>query len=203
VVASKRINLGLKEGRLLGYFTALGLGYLFIEIALIQKFILFVGHPVYAVSLVLSSILFFSGVGSLISRRYSFQSLGRILGVLCFAALGYLLLLPYVLELLIGASFTLRLVSSIMLLAPLALLMGMPFPLGIKIVDSLDKRLVPWVWCVNACASVFGSVLAALIALSFGFSSVVFLAAFVYFAGLLAVYRFTGLPEPSLSWERT
>jgi hypothetical protein len=101
----------------------------------------------------------------------------------------YALLLPQVLPFFQGKPLFLRQVITVLLIAPAGFLMGMPFPLGIRLVGSQWPLFVPWVWCANGCASVLGSILPVIIALSFGFESVLFLAAMLYSVSLLAAWK--------------
>ena len=166
------------------YFTLLGLGYLFVEIPLMQRFILFLGHPVYAFATVLFSLLLFSGVGSLLARRFRPVI---ALALLCGAILIYPLLLPVTFRALLGWPLALRLVAAAVGLAPLGLLMGIPFPTGIAALEARAPDLISWAWAINGCASVLASILAAMLALSWGFWSVLLLAAVAYAGGLVAI----------------
>lgn len=172
--------------RLLVYFLCLGIGYMFIEIAMIQKFILFLGHPTFAVSIVLFSILTFSGMGSLFSERLEVKRRAFTVAILVLGALVllYLISLPSIFRLFLGGGLVFRGAVSTITLAPLAFFMGMPFPLGIRLTEAMNRDLIPWAWAVNGCASVLSSILAVMVALSFGFSSVLAWAALVYLAGL-------------------
>lgn len=175
--------------KVLGYFLSLGIGFMFIEIALIQRFILFLGHPMYAVSTVLFSVLMFSGMGSLFSERLEVKKQAFALTILALGTLVlfYLLGLPYIFRIFLGEELLFRGIVSPIILAPLAFLMGIPFPLGIRLTEALNRDLIPWAWAVNGCASVLSSILAVMIALSFGFSSVLVLSGLVYLAGLWAI----------------
>ena len=174
------------------YFSALGLGFMFVEISLIQKFILFLGHPVYSVSLVIFALLVFAGLGSRLSvfidsttaRGLKFV----LLGVACLLFLSTLYL-PQVLSSLQGKSVFFRQLVSIPLIAPFGFLMGMPFPLGIRLIGAQRPFLVSWAWCANGCASVLGSILPVVIALAWGFQVVFFLAGLSYVLGLLAIWK--------------
>jgi SAM-dependent methyltransferase len=170
--------------RIAVYFTAIGLAFMFLEIALIQKFILFLTHPVYAVATSLSAFLFFAGLGSRASQRLQKTRNTRpvmwpVIGV-CAVALLYLLLLPGLFQKLMALDFALKLVLCVALLAPLGLAMGMPFPMGVAAVAASSEPLVPWAWGINACASVIGAVLATLLAIHFGFTVVVIAALLLY-----------------------
>lgn len=178
--------------RFLVYFAALGIGFMLIEIGLMQRFILFLGHPVYSTSVVLFSILIFSGLGSLLSGRLLGDGDPRqvqrwiipLLGVLTAI---YIFALPPLFHWLIVLDLPYRVVLSVLLLSPLGLLMGMPFPLGIRLVDQANPDLVAWAWGVNGFGSVIGSILAVMIAQSYGFSLVIGLAVVIYLGGLAAV----------------
>ncbi len=179
-----------KKWMILGYFLCLGMGFMFIEIALIQRFILFLGHPVYAVSTVLFALLVFSGLGGLFTGRFKDAGvLKTIIPVLSVLVLLYLAFLPKLFHFSLGYELFLRRLISMVLIAPIGFVMGMPFPLGIKLANRVDPELIPWAWAVNGCSSVLSTILAVMIALSFGFSSVLGLASVVYLVGLLMALK--------------
>lgn len=156
------------------YFMFIGLAFMCVEISLMQQFILFLGQPTYSVTLVLFSMLLFSGMGSYSSQkifwRKGFLFLGFFLIVLIVG-------LSFLIHSLLGSAFSVKIVISVAVLAPLSFFMGIPFPTGIA---ALDKSQVPYAWCVNGCSSVCGSVLSVIVALSFGFRVVLFLGLFCY-----------------------
>jgi hypothetical protein len=180
------------------YFVAIGLGYILVEIAFIQRFVLFLGHPTYALTVVVFLMLLSSGIGSLLSRRWlSRPALGRWpLALIIFVILIYVVLLPGVLTRLVGLPFGAKLVISGLLLAPLGLAMGMPFPTGLRALvappspgtqadDVGNDNAVEWAWAMNAAASVLGSVLAMVIAIQFGLNVTLACGAATYLAALL------------------
>jgi len=190
--------------RVAAYFLALGLAFLFVEIAFIQKFILFLSHPLYAVAVVLTGFLLFAGVGSGVSSRFAERvdawhraHPGRgpqlsaiqlsIAGIIAVSLL-YVLILPGVFDSLLYLTDVAKIFVSLGLIAPLAFFMGMPFPLGLSRVWSGARALVPWAWGVNGCASVLSAILATLLAMTLGFSTVV-LAASLLYAGAAAVFH--------------
>ena len=176
----------------LTYFASLGLGFMFVEISLIQKFILFLGHPVYAVSLVIFSLLIFAGFGSRLSLKMSpcaSRGLKLILPLIISFLFLYSLLLPQILSFFQGQPLLLRQVLTILIIGPLGLLMGIPFPLGIRLIGERWPSGVPWAWCANGCASVLGSILPVILALAWGFQAVFFLSALIYGVGLLMVWK--------------
>ena len=166
-----------QRGKVLVYFGLLGLGFLFVEIPLMQRFILFLGQPIYAFTAVVAAILLFSGLGSLAAPRLSIR---WTLPLLVTGILLYPLVLPLLFQVLLGAPLMVRLLATVVSLAPLGLLMGTAFPGGLAWLRGRSPGLIPWAWAVNGCASVLASVLAALLALSAGFSWVLFAAALAY-----------------------
>jgi len=183
---------GATPGRwkLLAYFLFLGLGYMIIEIVFIQRFILFLGHPVYAVSTVLFSLLTFSGLGSYFTGRLRDllkKPLTIVLPFLCVVAVVYTVSLPLLFHGFLGLDLTMRLLVSAVAIAPIGFLMGMPFPLGIALTNERCPELIPWAWAVNGCASVLGSILPVMIALSAGFSAILALGGVIYLAAFVTV----------------
>jgi hypothetical protein len=166
----------------LAYFGLLGLGFLFAEIPLMQRFILFLDQPIYAFTAVVSSVLLFSGFGSLAAPRLSLR---WALSLLVLAILLYPVALPWLFNALLGTPLALRLAVTVMALAPLGFLMGIPFPSGLGLLAERAPSLIPWAWAVNGCTSVLASILAAMISLSAGFSWVLAASALAY-AGALA-----------------
>ncbi|MGQ9600078.1 MAG: hypothetical protein ACUVWZ_11760 [Anaerolineae bacterium] len=173
------------RGRVLIFFGLLGLGFLFVEIPMIQRFILFLGQPVYAFTAIVAAILFFSGLGSLSVSRLSFR---RTMPWLVIILLLYPFGLPVLFQALLGTPLPIRLLATGLSLAPLGFLMGLPFPGGLSWLRERAPGLIPWAWAINGCASVLSSILAAIIALSAGFSWVLVAAALAY-AGAWLVLR--------------
>ena len=156
---------GTSIGALL-YFIAVGVGYILVEISLIQRFVLFLGHPTYALTVVVFLLLLSSGAGSVAARRYVSTS-GRVRMVLMVVAIligANLLILPAVLSTAVGLPFAIKLLISAATLVPLGFFMGMPFPTGLRLLEDG----VEWAWAMNAAASVLGSVAAMVIAIHFG-----------------------------------
>ncbi|MFH1487219.1 MAG: hypothetical protein ABIH46_14195, partial [Chloroflexota bacterium] len=184
---AQRANKLLPPWKTLIYFGALGLGYLFVEIPLMQRFILFLGQPTYSFALVLSTVLVCSGLGSLVSRQWTTHALPT-LGLLSVFALLYPLMLPVAFDAWLGHPLHLRLLASVGMIAPLSFLMGIPFPLGIRLLGESSPSLIPWAWAINGCASVMSSIIAAMVALSLGFAWVLMLAGLSYGVGLAVIY---------------
>ena len=185
VLAFLILPLALHGGRQsplpLLYFVAVGLGYILVEIAFIQRFVLFLGHPTYALTVVIFLLMVSSGAGSLFSRRWlpRTQMAWMPITLVIAALLVDVFFLPNWLEAWVGLGLYSRIVVSGLLLAPLGFVMGMPFPTGLRalaagpVVDvpsgaSAKDNAVEWAWAMNAAASVLGSVLAMVIAIQFG-----------------------------------
>ena len=171
--------------KILTYFLCLGMGYMFIEIALIQKFILFLGHPTYAIAIVIFSLLLCSGAGSFFSERFDLR---KVIVGLSALTLIYLITLLYLFNILLGQGLFTRALISLLVISPIGFLMGIPFPWGIRIANEINKNLIPWAFCANCCASVMGSIMAVIVAMSFGFSVVFIFAGAVYLVGLGVVW---------------
>ena len=166
----------------LSYFFFIGVGFMFVEISLIQKFILFLEHPVYAIATVLLAILVSSGIGAFLSDRL-LPSLKRVIAVLAGLIILYMVGLPWLQGALLGWSMPLRQVATVVLLFPLGVLMGMCFPGGIRFLKQIALSYIPWAWGVNGCASVLSSVGAIMVASVVGFSWVIGIGGVVYMAG--------------------
>ena len=188
------------------YFVAIGLGYILAEIAFIQRFVLFLGHPTYALTVVVFLLLLSSGVGSLTSRRWLTgpQRAWIPLALIACGLLLYVLTLPAVLTALVGIPFTAKLMVSAAFLVPLGFAMGMPFPTGLRALTSppttadgneAAENAVEWAWALNAGASVLGSVLAMVIAVQFGLNATLACGATAYILAIL--FSHTLNPRPA------
>jgi hypothetical protein len=184
VLAFMVVPLAMRRGRRqqratrLLYFIVVGLGYILAEIAFIQRFVLFLGHPTYALTVVVFLLLLSSGAGSLVSRWWLDNVLRVRLPLMLIVAslLLYVLIMPALLNRLVGLPFVLKLLVSAVLLVPLGFAMGMPFPTGLRALvrisvpetSDANENSVEWAWAMNAASSVLGSVLAMVIAIQFG-----------------------------------
>jgi spermidine synthase len=176
------------------YFVAVGMGYILVEIAFIQRFVLFLGHPTYALTVVIFLLMLSSGAGSLFSRLWLPRAETGWLPLLLVVAtlLAYVFFLPSRLVLLVGLPIEYRLVISGILLIPLGFLMGMPFPTGLRALAAApapefpasSDNAVEWAWAMNAAASVLGSVLAMVIAIQFGLTATLACGAAAYLVAL-------------------
>jgi hypothetical protein len=169
------------------YFVAIGLGFLMLEIVLVQRFVLFLGFPTYALSIVLFSLLLFTGVGARLSayllgnRRRAVTALAVMTAVIASTALW----LQPLLESLIDIPFAGRVVLSVVITAPIGILLGLPMPIGLDRLRRLHEQGIPYAWGVNGVASVVASVFGVLAAILLGFNAVALLAAACYAIALL------------------
>jgi hypothetical protein len=179
VTASVRRQVGL-------YFGAIGLAYLLVEIPLSQQFILFLGQPVYALTVILFSLLVFSGIGSWFAGRLPRPGPRPVMvatAVVAALTVLYCFGLTPVLRALLGMPLPLRVAVSVGLLAPLGFLMGFPFPLGIRLLSAGHHgSAVPWAWAMNGYASVLSAVGAVILGITLGFDAALFFAAALYLA---------------------
>lgn len=178
-----RVGIPLWRWRVLAYFACLGLAFLFVEVPLAQRFILLLDQPVTALAVVLFAILLFSGLGSLTVKRWRLP-LGLTLLILLIVL--YPLLLRPMTVLVLGQPEWVRILLTVLIIAPLGYLMGLPFAGGLQVVEMNEPGLVPWAWAINGSFSVISSVLAVMVALSWGFSLVLWLGAAAYGGALLS-----------------
>jgi spermidine synthase len=175
---------------LLMYFACLGYGFMMIEIPLMQNFILFLGYPAYALAVVLMALLFFSGIGSLISSGQvgaPRRALVRVLVAIVVLGIAYLYLVPIIIKALLGISIPLRILATIVMLAPIGLVLGMAYPLGITVLRGYSEQLVAWAWGLNGALSVVASVFAIFIGSRFGFSVAFLSGIAAYAVGLILI----------------
>lgn len=173
------------------YFSALGLGYILVENLLVQRIILFLGTPAYALTVILFTLLAASGLGSAVATRSVALRKRASWAMLLAAAL--LLVYAYslrpALDGLLGASLPVRVLIVVVVITPLGFVMGMPFPLAIERLSATDARLVPWAWVINGSASVIGSIITVILAMARGFTTVFWVAAILYVVAALASAR--------------
>jgi hypothetical protein len=163
----------------MAFFAAIGLGFILIEISQMQRLMIFLGHPTYALSVVLFSLLLFSGLGSLATEGLEDPSPDRGMRWLFLWPLAVLLLIlltfgfvtPVIIDRFEAATTTVRILTSVLILAPMGLVMGMPFPLGMKVASMRPNAPTAFFWGINGATSVCASVLAVAIALGWGISA--------------------------------
>lgn len=157
------------------FFAAIGFGFMLVEISQMQRLIVFLGHPVYGLSVVLFSLLLSSGLGSYLTQAIRNPGLTRSTTVLLLLLLCVLIVFGYLTPSAIRgfgeSTTTVRILVATGMLFPLGIFMGMPFPLGMKMASARSASLTPWLWGINGATSVCASVLAVVIALSSGISA--------------------------------
>jgi hypothetical protein len=172
------------------FFAAIGFGFLLLEVVLIQRFVLFLGFPTYALSVVLFALLLFTGAGAALSTRFGTRArtaLAVALGAACFLIAAAAFGLQPLLRELIDLPFAARVAVSVALLAPVGLALGMAMPLGLQRLAGLHPAGVAWAWGINGIASVAASVLAVAVAILAGFAVATLVALACYLAALAHV----------------
>ena len=157
------------------FFSCIGLGFMLVEMSQMQRLIIFLGHPVYSLSVVLFALLLSSGIGSYSTQKISATDIRgsaiiRLFLLIC-ALFIFGKLTPYAISTFQDSATTLRILVAVLILFPIGLFMGMAFPLGMKIASAKSAFLTPWLWGINGATSVCASVLAVVIALSSGIST--------------------------------
>jgi hypothetical protein len=177
------------KARWVSYFVALGAAYILIEVTLMQKFILFLGQPAFAMAAVLSGMLMFSGAGSLWSTRFEPDRrlvLRAVLAVIVMIGILYALL-PPLFDSLLGTHIWIKFAVSIIVIAPPAFAMGIPFPIGLRSLGLENREVIPLAYAGNGCSSVIGSAATMVLASWVGFSNVLLLGALAYVISLVVL----------------
>lgn len=169
------------------YFLAIGTGYILIEVALIQKFVLFLGHPTYALTVVIFSMLLSSGLGSYCGTRILAGAeqrltlvLGSVTGIVAILAI----ILNYLLTALVGLPLPVKILLTVLLIFPAGFAMGIPFPAGLARLEAWHKPALRWAWSLNAASSVLGSVGALMCAIYLGLVQTLLVGGCLYLAAL-------------------
>ncbi|HEY5689504.1 MAG TPA: hypothetical protein VIS27_14460 [Yeosuana sp.] len=184
---------GLKfpnKWRYLFFFAALGLGFIMIEIAFIQRFTLYLGQPVFTLAVIIAGLLLSTGVGSYLSGKRNINNIQLrktyipvLLGVLLLTSV----LTPLLFKLTIHLPLFARILLTLVLLAPMGILLGIPFPTGIKTVSKESDNFIPWAWGVNGFFTVIGSVGAVILGMMLGFNIVILLAILCYACAMFLI----------------
>ena len=189
------------------YFLLIGAGYILVEVGLIQKFVLFLGHPTYALTVVIFSLLISTGAGSFASQRLLGSDEGRLIKALgCVALLTALLaaVLGWLLTVLVGLPFIPKVVITVLLISPVGFGMGIPFPAGLKRLEAWHAPSVRWAWSLNAASSVMGSVVALVCSIYLGLVETLVIGGLFYLGALavMARVRFDPPAEPEAGRNR-
>ena len=188
-------NSALATKSIVIYFAALGFGFILIELALLQKLILFLGNPTMTFALLLFTILLSSGIGSLVSARLirlNTKNLIFVISGIAILGLIYASMLTPLIYSVISEPFVIKAAISIGILFPIGFLMGMPMPTGMRLLKSHIPTFVPWMWAINGGFSVLGAVLTVILSIVYGGSYAILIGISVYLVALAV----------SLTWKR-
>ncbi len=191
------------KARYLGYFVGLGGGFITVEMAFMQKFILFLGHPTYALVVVLFALLIFSGIGSFMIRDHEGAAVAPIIkrnfAILAALLACYLVGLTPFFNALVGLPLSIRVPLAVLCIAPLGVIMGTFLPLGIQGAGERFGEIVPWAWGMNGAASVLGSAVAIALAMNIGFNLTLVVGLAYYAAGMVCALGILGRETASSS----
>jgi SAM-dependent methyltransferase len=183
---------------LLLYFACIGFAYMAVEIVALLRLQSYLGKPIYGLSVGLFAFLLSSGMGSGFSQRLDSRRTGRAVhrtvGLVVLVGAAFSLGAGELFEATISATLPLRIFIAVAAIFPLAFLMGMLFPLGMRLVSEVDEELIPWAWATNGCFSVLGIFGTRILALFLGFSSALLLGLLVYAAVSVCVLLHSARP---------
>jgi len=174
----------------LPYFAFLGIGFMFVEVSMIQKMILPLENSSYAFATVLTSLLVSSGIGSLLSSRSAAERSSFITFILSLIIITYSISIPFASDLVSSCPLRIKVLLVFLILMPLGLFMGVPFPAGLKILGEKRVSLIPWAWAINGCFSVLAPVLTVMLAMIAGFRVVFWLGALAYLLAFITLQGF-------------
>ena len=166
------------------YFVLIGTGFMMVEIGLLQRMTVFLGHPIYSLSVLLFSLILTTGMGSFLSEKLALNSRSRII-IWAIVTGGYLILLPFVLSELFTAfnyaTLTVRIAIRVASITPAGLLLGFGFPTGMRLIAAIDSRPTPWFWGINGAGGVLAAISAIAVSLALGITATLILGALCYF----------------------
>jgi hypothetical protein len=179
------------------YFGALGAGFMLIEVSVLQRFVLLLGHPVYSLTVTLFSLLLGTSIGAAWSRRFDESALRRTgaLSVLTVAllALAIVAVVTPVVSWAIPYGRDVRMLIAIAILLPIGIVLGIPMPTGLRLLRARAPQMVTWAWGINGALSVLGATLAIFIAMNWGFRVTLLAASATYVCGFCALLQATSL----------
>ena len=174
------------------FFVCIGAGYIVIQVALIQKFVLFLGHPTYALTVIIFSMLLSSGCGSFASKkliRSDAARLGKVLLIVFGANVLLALVVSPICESGVALPFALKVLITVAIISPVGFAMGMPFPTGLTLLEGVMPASVRWAWAINAASSVMGSAGAMFFAIYLGLQITLVIGGLFYLGAFLSVRR--------------
>ncbi len=176
----------------LSFFLFIGAGYILIQVSLIQKFVLFLGHPTYALTVIIFSMLLSSGLGSFASKHLVRGDLARLSRVMVIIV-GAIVVLSFVISPIsesgVSLPFPLKVLISVALISPVGFAMGMPFPTGLTLLEKIMPASVRWAWSINAASSVMGSAAAMFLAIYLGLQTTLVIGGLLYLAAWICALR--------------
>ncbi len=190
LLLGQQLPRGKGSIRSLLFFLFIGAGYILIQVALIQKFVLFLGHPTYALTVIIFSMLLSSGIGSFASKRLVHSSLRRLTIVMMLivaAVIALSIVVTPVSEGGVALPFPAKVLISVALIAPVGFAMGMPFPTGLTLLERIMPASVRWAWAINAAASVMGSAAAMFFAIYLGLRMTLIIGGLLYLLAWLSM----------------
>ena len=184
------------------YFSLIGMGFMLAEIALLQRFSIYLGHPIYSLSVCLFSLILASGLGSMTSDRLRLDSRGKlqmwaILVVAYLVAMGQIL--PVIFQHTTGQDRLVRIVISVAAIMPLGFLLGFAFPTGMRLVEAVDRQPTPWFWGINGATGVLASVLGVMFSMALGIRVTMLLSALCYLLLIPAAFALLRMRQRSAS----
>lgn len=192
LVLGHRLPTSPGAAKALSFFLFIGAGYILIQVSLIQKFVLFLGHPTYALTVIIFSMLLSSGIGSFASKRLVHGDLTRLSRVMLIIV-GAIILLSFVISPIsesgVALPFALKVLISVALISPVGFAMGMPFPTGLALLEKIMPASVRWAWAINAASSVMGSAAAMFLAIYLGLQTTLVIGGLLYLAAWIAAIR--------------
>lgn len=195
-LALKDVGARLATGGTI-YFMLIGIGFMFVEIGLLQRFSVFLGHPIYSLSIVLFSLILSTGIGSLVSDYIGVEKRARFM-LWSVATGGYILAqlvwTPSLLLALDGTSLVVRAIVTVIIILPAGFLMGFGFPTGMRFISAVDGRPTPWFWGINGASGVMASSAAVATSITYGISTTLTLGAVCYLL-LMPAALIVGFPR--------
>jgi len=195
VVGPLALSSGARPSRWpgwLAYFAALGGGFMLLEVAVLQRFVLLLGHPVYSLTVTLFSLLLGTGLGAAISRRFPDTALPRRVGYtlagIVLIAVVFVTAVTPVIDWAIPFARPVRILLAVAVILPIGMVLGVPMPAGIRLLSAHSPELLTWAWGMNGAFSVVGATLAIFIAMNWGFQTTLFTSAATYVVALVALW---------------
>jgi len=190
LVLGHRLPTTPGAAKALSFFLFIGAGYILIQVSLIQKFVLFLGHPTYALTVIIFSMLLSSGLGSFASKRLvhgDLTRLSRVMLLIVSAIIALSFVISPISESGVALPFPLKVLISVALISPVGFAMGMPFPTGLTLLERIMPASIRWAWAINAASSVMGSAAAMFLAIYLGLQATLVIGGLLYLAAWIFI----------------